>query len=245
MERMGSVLADVSLVTRSPWRELFIRYFMLAGIDSVRNVLIRATLVGGVLIGYVVNVVAADAQSAIRLLVMVVLREGGPIFAALIVMARGGIEITGQLVRMRERGEGQGLQLLGVDPLELFGAPCLLGIAGATVILTIYFNLLAVAGGIVLASLIADLSVVELAERFFLQVQFADFFYAIGKSAMFGVAIGAVSCYYGLIAPIHRWRDGSSLVSRSVMLTLLLISLINAVAAYIAHGVVFFGAIHT
>ncbi len=242
---IGIALASIPQMLQEPARGLFRRYYMLASVESIKGVIARAALLGALLIGYVVNVIAADAQSAIRLLVAVVLREGGPLLAALIIMARVGIELTGQFVRMRERGEGQGLRLLRIEPITLFGAPCLLGMAAATVILSLYFNIVTVVGGVLLSSLIADLSVIELAERFLLQVRVGDIFYALSKSALFGLCIGTVSCYHGLMAPLNRLRDGPKVVSRGVMQSLFLISIVNAAAAYVVHGIVLFGVVRT
>lgn len=236
-------LAALGRIRQAPARQLFLRYYLLAGAQSVNVVILRAAALGTVLIGYVINVVAADAQSAIQLLVGIVLREGGPLFAALIVMAQGGIVVTGQFVRMRERGELEGLRLLGIDPLDFFGAPCILGIAVATVVLTLYFNIITVAGGIVFSSLITDASAAELVERFLLQVRMGDIFYAMLKSTFFGLAIGMVSCYHGLLAKLRHHGDGAHLVSRSVMQSLFFLSIINALAAYIDHGVVLFGVV--
>ena len=241
---IGLALSDVPKLFRSPHRELFIRYYLLAGLNSARTVAFRAAALGTILVGYVINVVAADAQSAIHLLVQVVLREGGPLFAALMVMAQGGVEMTGQFVRMRERSEMDGLRLLGIDPLGLFCAPCLLGIAGATVVLTLYFNIIAVLGGIVLSSLISNVSVLELAGRFLAQVAMGDIFYAMLKSVLFGLCIGMTSCYHGLLGPLHQTNGGGAhLVSRSVMQTMFFLTLVNALAAYLARGVVLFGVV--
>lgn len=240
---VGLAFSGLGRMRNSPMRELFVRYYLLAGASSVGGVMARAAVLGTVLIGYVINVIAADAQSAIHLLVQVVLREGGPLFAALIVMAQGGIEVTGRFVRMRERGEMDGLRLLDIVPIDLFCAPCLLGIASATVVLTLYFNIITALGGILLSSLITDLSATELVERFLLQLRIGDICYAILKSALFGLSIGMVSCYHGLMAPLGPGGEGSHLVSRSVMQTLFFITGTNALAAYIARGVVLFGVV--
>lgn len=240
---VGVAFSGLRHIRRMPMRKLFIRYYLLAGANSVGGVMTRAAVLGAVLIGYVINVIAADTQSAIHILVQVVLREGGPLFAALIVTVQGGIEVTGRFVSMRQRGEMDGLRLLGIEPIDFFGAPCLLGIAGATVMLTMYFNMITVLGGILLSSLITDLSVIELLERFLTQAQMGDIFYAVLKSALFGLSIGMVSCYQGLMAHLGPKDDGSRLVSRAVMQALFFISGINALAAYLARGIVLFGVV--
>ncbi len=202
-------VSGVGRTFSSPGRELFIRYYLLAGANSSRTVMVRAAALGTLLIGYEVNVIAADAHSAIHLMVAVVLREGGPLFAAMIVMAQGGIEVTGHFAGMRERGELQSWRMLGIDPLVLFCPPSLLGITAATVVLTLYFNIVTVVGGILLSSLITEVSVAELVERFLMHVHFADFFYATFKSVLFGLAIGMVSCYHGLLAPLRLIAQGA------------------------------------
>jgi phospholipid/cholesterol/gamma-HCH transport system permease protein len=232
-----------TLILRPPFREVFFRYYLMSGVESLGGVATRAAMLGTLIVAYVVNVLAADAESAIHLLESVVLREIGPVFAALIVMTKAGIEITGQLARMRERGEIDGLRLLGVPPIELLVVPCLLGVAAATVMLTLYFEILAVGSGLVISSWVANLSLAELAERFLMQFKFIDLVYALGKSVFFGLCLGAVACYHGLLAPMGRSRELPRLVSRGVMQSLFLISLLNAMMGYLVNGVLLFGIV--
>lgn len=237
---VAEALRHLPILRRPPYRGIFFRFYLLAGVDALGSVVLRAALIGTLIVAYVVNVVAADADIAIHLLQSIVLREIAPTFAALIVMAQAGIETTSRFAHMREHGEIDGLRLLGIAPGPLLAVPGLLGIALATVVLSLYFAVLAVVGGIFIASGLADVTLIELAERFLLHLEFADFAYALLKSALFGLVIGAVACYHGLLAP-HSADDRSRLVSRCVMQSLFLISLVQAVTSYIQHGVLLFG----
>jgi phospholipid/cholesterol/gamma-HCH transport system permease protein len=235
-------LRRVPKLRQSPLRELFLRFYLLAGVESLGGIAVRAAVLGALLIGYVVNVMAADAGSAIRLLESIVVREVAPIFATLIVMAKAAIELTGQLAWMRERGETDGLALLGVMVDEFLALPCVAGIAAATAMLTLYFELLAVGGGLMIASLVADVSFTELAERFLLEFRIGDLVYALCKGILFGLLLGAVSTYHGLRAPAGE-RNVARPVSRAVMQALFVISLANGLLAYVIKGQVLFGIV--
>lgn len=234
--RSSIVLESFSELRRQPWRGLSLRYFTLAGVQAFSGVAVRAAMLGTLVIGYVINVIAADAQMAALLLVMV-LREGVPLLAALLVVAKSGVEITGQLAGMRERGELRGLGLLGISAARLLVGPILLAITTATVVLTLYFELLAVGGGMAIAGLIMALSPMELLEHFVALASPGDLGYSLFKSAAFGLAIAAVICHFGLRAPRDRRRDLPATVARAVMQCLFFIALVNTVFVYITQGI--------
>jgi len=233
--RSSDVLPGFSQLRRQPWRGLFLRYFTLTGVQAFSGIAVRAAMLGTLVIGYVINVIAADAQMA-ALLLVIVLREGVPLLAALLVVAKSGVEITGQLAGMRERGEVRGLRLLGISASRLLVVPILLAITAATVVLTLYFEILAVGGGMAIAGLIMALSPLELLEHFVALASPGDLFYSLFKSAAFGFAVAAVICHFGLRAPLDRRRDLPATVSRAVMQCLFFIALVNTVFVYMTQG---------
>ena len=81
------------------------------------------------------------------LLVVAVMRELGPVIAAVIVIGRSGTAIAAEMATMRLRGEVADLETMGIDPVPYLFLPRLVGTIVALFSLMIYFDLLAVAGG--------------------------------------------------------------------------------------------------
>lgn len=240
---VGFALSRLRLLGRAPFGGMFLRYYLIAGVESLGSVALRAALVGALIIGYVVNVIAADAESAVHLLQSVVMREVGPMLAAVIVMSKAGIEIAGQFAVSRQKGEIAGLALLKVPMRELLVLPCVGGVAAALFVLTLYFELLASLGGILIASILTDLSVAELAERFALQIDLMDLLYPMFKSLIFGLALGAVTAHHGLTGPAGRDVMLARTMARYIVQSLFVLSLINAFLGYVLNGQVFFGVV--
>jgi phospholipid/cholesterol/gamma-HCH transport system permease protein len=246
MARHRRVVAELTLVTDAllqarrlfmhPWRGIFLRYFNQAGVEAMSSIAVRAAVLGTLIIGYVANVLAADAEMAARILLLV-LREFVPMLAAVIVVAKSGVEITGQLAHMRERGEIRGLQLLGISATDLLLGPILYAVGAATVILMLYFEVVAAVGGVMLAGILTDMSPRELTEHMMAQVRLADLWYCLFKSFVFGVAIGAVICHHGLIQKPKPGLELPKVVSAAVMRGLLWLSLVNILFELFTQGI--------
>lgn len=244
--RYGSIVAELKLVSDAllqprrlftqPWRGIFLRYFNQAGVDAMSSMAVRAAVLGTLIIGYVANVLAADAAMA-ALILLLVLREFVPMLAAVIVVAKSGVEITGQLAHMRERGEIRGLQLLGISATDLLLGPILYAVGAATVILMLYFEVVAAVGGVLLSGLLTEMSPRELTEHMMAQVRLTDLWYCVVKSFIFGVAIGAVICHHGLIQKSRPGIELPKVVSAAVMRGLLWLSLINIVFELLTQGI--------
>jgi phospholipid/cholesterol/gamma-HCH transport system permease protein len=93
------------------------------------------------------------------------------------------------------------LRRLRIDPYDYFVVPRVAGIAVATAALTLYVQLIAVGGGMFLASLTIEVPFDEMLSNFFLLASPLDLVYSLIKSLLFGAAIAVVACYHGLNPP--------------------------------------------
>jgi phospholipid/cholesterol/gamma-HCH transport system permease protein len=179
----------------------------------------------------------------VKILLWVVLREVGPLIAAVLVIQRSGTAVTTELALMQISGEVANLRHMRVDPRDYLVVPRVVGIALSTAALTFYVQLIAVGGGMFLSALTIDASLGELVDEFFALARPADFIYSVIKSLLFGAAIALVCCYHGLHPPGTSINAVPKAAISGVTQSTLLVLLLNVVFAYLVFGQAFFGLV--
>jgi phospholipid/cholesterol/gamma-HCH transport system permease protein len=149
-------------------------------------------------------------------MVIVVVRELGPLLTAMLVLARVGTANVIELGTARALGEIEALEALDIDPVHYLIVPRVIGMALGIFSLTIYLILGALASGY----LFAFLQDVPLTPGDYLkQIAGAldpmDFVLLALKTVLFGFFIAIVTCYHGLAQPL-RLEDVSRVAVRAV-----------------------------
>jgi phospholipid/cholesterol/gamma-HCH transport system permease protein len=155
VQYLAAVLGTTLLLGAQPrrWRRgvgnVFRRQFFFFGVESVRFILILAVLVG---ISVVVQLSVwtgklGQTQQLGPLLVVVVARELGPLFANFVLIVRGGSAIATELGIMKVGGELRVLETQGVEPLLFLVMPRVLAMALAAFCLSVIFVFIAFASG--------------------------------------------------------------------------------------------------
>jgi phospholipid/cholesterol/gamma-HCH transport system permease protein len=155
VQYLAAVLATTVFLSAQPrrWprtvRGAFARQVLLSGVESIRFILIVAVLVG---ISVVVQLDVwtgklGQSQKLGPLLVVVVARELGPLFANFVLIVRGGSAIATELGLMRVGGEVRVLEAQGIEPLLFLVMPRVLSMAVSAFCLTVIFVLVAFASG--------------------------------------------------------------------------------------------------
>ena len=138
------------------------------------------------------------------IMVIVVVRELGPLLTALLVLARVGTANVVELGTARALGEVEALEALGIDPVHYLVVPRVIGLAVGIFSLTVYLILGALASGYLWA-FIQDVPLQP--GDYFSQLAGAlnslDFVLLALKTFAFGVIIAIVTCYYGLAQPLQ------------------------------------------
>jgi phospholipid/cholesterol/gamma-HCH transport system permease protein len=155
VQYVAAVLATTVLLSVQPrrWRRtvrgVFAWQVLLSGVESIRFILIVAVLVG---ISVVVQLDVwtgklGQSQKLGPLLVVVVARELGPLFANFVLIVRGGSAIATELGLMKVGGEVRVLEAQGIEPLLFLVMPRVLAMAVSAFCLTVIFVLVAFASG--------------------------------------------------------------------------------------------------
>jgi phospholipid/cholesterol/gamma-HCH transport system permease protein len=162
------------------------------------------------------------------IMVLVVVRELGPLLTALLVLARVGTANVIELGTSRAVGEVEALEALGIDPVHYLIVPRVVGMAIGVFALTVYLIL----GALLSGYLWAFLQNVPLRPSdYFRQLARAlsglDFVLLALKTVGFGFVIAIVTCYHGLAQPLRLEQVSEATVS-AVVQSIVLCTIIDA-----------------
>jgi phospholipid/cholesterol/gamma-HCH transport system permease protein len=129
---------------------------------------------------------------------LAIVRELGPVLAALMVGGRVGAGIASELGSMKVTEQVDALRAMGADPVQKLVLPRVLAGTVALPLLTLTAIVLGVLGGM----FVADLQF-HITPHFYLQtvtttVELEDFFAGVAKTFVFGWIIAMVGCFVGL-----------------------------------------------
>lgn len=238
-----NVVGRMGRLRRPPILESFLRQVYFTGVTAATGVVLRASLLGVLIIAITMDVLDADTDLAVKILLWVVFREIGPLAAAVVVILRTGTAISAEVAMMRISGQTRALRHLGINLYDYIVVPRVAGVMLATMVLTFYIQFLAVLGGLLFSPLIIDATFMDLTSRFSELFSPVDFFYSTLKALLFGFTIAACCCYHGLNPPNLTQNAVPQVVTRAVTQSAMLMLSINAVFAYIVFGILFFGLV--
>ena len=125
------------------------------------------------------------------------LREIAPLIVAILIAGRSGSAYAAQIGAMKVTEELDAVRTLGLSPIQLLVIPRICALVIALPLLTVYADVLGVAGGSIIASSQLNVSVTEFVSRFEEAVAIRHFFIGIGKAPFFAIIIALVGCYQG------------------------------------------------
>ena len=152
---------------------------------------------------YGANIFVAD------LVGLSMLREFAPLITAIILAGRSGSAYAAQIGTMAVTEEIDAMRTLGIAPQELLVLPKLLALMVAMPLLTVFADMLGVAGGMLMARAQLDVTFVEFLDRFVKAVSPTAFLIGICKAPVFAAIIATVGCYQGF-----RTKGGADSVGR-------------------------------
>lgn len=202
-----------------------------AGVSLMPMFIFLALALGFLVIGQTVAALARVGATDYlgSTMVIVVVRELGPLITAFLVLARVGAANVIELGTARALGEVEALEALGIDPVHYLIVPRVIGMTLGVFALTIYLILGALASG----CLFAFLANVPLTPGDYLRqiadaLDWLDFVLLALKAMAFGFFIAIVTCYHGLAQPL-RIEDVSRVAVRAVSQGIIVCVLIDAV----------------
>lgn len=156
------------------------------------------------------------------ILATVVVRELGPLLTAIVVLGRSGTAIAAELATNGVLRETEALESMGVDPLQYFVVPRVVGAAISVAVLTLFFDFIALGGGALFAWWMADVPPAALAGSVRAALTPLDLWLTVVKGGIFGVGIAVLCSYEGLVGG-RRPTDIPQCVTRGVVASLLFV----------------------
>ncbi len=135
-----------------------------------------------------------------ELIVILIVRELGPLFTALIVILRTAVAVTIETSYMEILGELETLEMQGIDPVHVICLPRLIGITVAILCLFFIFDMVAILGGYAIAWTVADIAVENFLEEIGKALSGTDITVGIVKAIFFGFTITVTTLYRGFRA---------------------------------------------
>lgn len=126
-----------------------------------------------------------------------VVKQIGPVLAAVMLAGRVGGALTAELGTMNVTEQLDALRVMGSDPIRYLVVPRFLACILLTPILTIYSDFLGIIGGWFIAVFALNIPNHPYWYYSSLGVETWQVMEGLGKSVLFGGAIGLISCYKG------------------------------------------------
>lgn len=133
------------------------------------------------------------------LLVVAIIRELGPLLTALIVAGRSGTAIAAELATNRAMGEIKALEGMGIDPVHYIVLPRFSGAVISIFGLTILFDVVAIASGLV-AAISSGMASTRYFDIVMRSLTYQDLWITVAKGLVFGAVIGLLPSFQGLAA---------------------------------------------
>jgi phospholipid/cholesterol/gamma-HCH transport system permease protein len=193
-----AALRSASRPARIRWRPILYNV-RTAGFDALPITGLLVFLMGVVIAyqgatqlkRYGANIFVAD------LVGLAMLRELSPLLTAIIVAGRSGSAYAAQIGTMKVTEEIDALRTVGIPPLEQLVLPKLAALTIALPLLTVYADVLGVAGGMVMARSELDVGFPDFLDRLKRALYLSDFLVGIGKAPVFAGIISVIGCYQG------------------------------------------------
>lgn len=238
---LGQLLLDVGYLFRHPgsvpWAEISITIYE----SGVRALGITALV--GFLIGIVLSYLSALQLKLfgaeiyiIDILGLSVIRELGPLLAAILVAGRSGSAMTAQIGIMRVTEELDALSAMGISHSLRLVLPKVAALAVVMPLISVWTSSSALLGGMFSAQNTLDIGYMQ----FFLKlpdaVPLLNVFIGLLKSAVFGLLIALVACHFGFRIKPNTESLGHE-TTNSVVASITIVIMVDAVFAILFMGI--------
>ncbi|MGR3318497.1 MAG: ABC transporter permease [Candidatus Anammoxibacter sp.] len=178
-------------------RAILYKQIYFTAIEPLSRIVVIGVFIG-VIITQINSVVGLNAAIIGKLLVSTVVRELGPLLVAILIIARSCTATTAELGSMKIKKEIDNLKFMGINPVRYLVVPRIMGVTISMFVLTFYFQIATIVGGLALYSLFSNISFYKHINDIFLTLSFYDIGASLFKSAIFGIFISTIACYHGL-----------------------------------------------
>ena len=170
------------------------------------------------------------------LVAIAMVKELGPIMTAILVAGRSGSAFAAEIGTMIVNDEVNALKAMGFEPIQFLAVPKLLATILVVPLLTLYADLFAILGGLVVGVVGLDLTAYSYIQQTREGIDIFDIVSSLVKSAVFAGLIAGIGCQRGF-----QVREGAesvgTLTTSAVVSAIFLIIIADSAFAIILHYV--------
>ncbi|RYF63753.1 MAG: ABC transporter permease, partial [Comamonadaceae bacterium] len=174
----------------------------------------------------------------VNILGLSLIRELGPVLAAVLIAGRSGSAITAQIGVMRVTEELDAMRVMGIPHGFRLVMPRVLALAIAMPLISMWTSMAALFGGMIAADLALGISPAYFMSALPRAVPMVNLWIALSKSAVFGILIALIGCYFGMKVKPNTESLGRGTTS-SVVTSITVVILVDALFAVLFKGVGF------
>ena len=234
---VGQLMIDCARLLRAPrngpWRDVSGNLYRIGATALPITALVGFLI--GVVLAYLMSQqlhkFGADAF-IVDVLGMALIRELGPVLAAILIAGRSGSAITAQIGVMQVTEELDAMRVMGIAQGYRLVMPRALAMAIAMPLISVWTTLSALLGGVLTADLAMSISPAYFLSALPSAVEASNLALAVGKSMVFGVLIALIGCHYGLRVKPNTESLGQG-TTASVVTSITVVILVDALFAVV------------
>lgn len=199
---LGLCIVAIGKVLVRPWTlngRATVHHLQAAGLNALPIIGLLAFLIG-VVVAFMgalqLQKFSADIYT-VDMVGIALLRELGVLFAAIMVAGRSGSAFTAEIGTMALNEEIDAMRTIGLDPVGMLAVPRIVALTIALPLLTVYADLVGLAGGAVVSLAVLDIGFPLFVERLSSAVDETAFLIGLAKAPFFGIAIAIIGCFEG------------------------------------------------
>jgi len=235
LEMVGQLLLDLGRLARAPrrgpWRDVSGHLYRMGATALPITALVGFLI--GVVLAYLMSLQLRQfgAESFIvNILGISLIRELGPMLAAILVAGRSGSAITAQIGVMRVTEELDAMRVMGIPHGFRLVMPRTLALALAMPLISVWTTLAALAGGMLAADVSMDISPAYFVQALPSAVKVGNLALAMAKSVVFGAFIALIGCHWGLRVKPNTQSLGEG-TTASVVTSITMVIIVDALFA--------------
>lgn len=232
---VGQLALNLAQLARSPgdgpWRDFSGHLYRIGGTA------LPITALVGFLIGVVLAYLTAQQLKQfgadafiVNILGVALIRELGPMLAAILIAGRSGSAITAQIGVMRVTDELDAMRVMGISHSYRLVMPRAMALAVAMPLISVWTTLCALAGGMLAADVSLGITPTYFMNALPQAVQVENLVLASCKAVVFGLLIALVGCHFGLRIEPNTQSLGEGTTS-SVVSSITVVILVDALFA--------------
>ncbi len=231
----GQLLLDLAALVRAPrrgpWRDVSGHLYRIGA----------TALPVTALVGFMIGIVLAYLMSRqlrqfgadsfiVDILGIAIIRELGPMLAAILIAGRSGSAITAQIGVMRVTEELDAMRVMGIAKGYRLVLPRAMALALAMPLISVWTTLAALLGGMLAADAVLGVTPAYFLAALPDAVEIGNLWLAVGKSVLFGLLIALIGCHYGLRVKPNTESLGRG-TTASVVTSITVVLLVDAACA--------------